>query len=174
MNRIFLLVLLILLCTFSALAQVSPKNVLKPPTAALKKFEPFLGKYNLDYAGLKGSGTLEIKLAIKGWYIERTILTKTDDGIDREFRSLITYDVSLKSYRVWVFETLPPLYIERSGRFEGNDFVEEVELTSLIGSKSTRRSRYTMTDKDELRILTESENATGKIKLGVTIAKRVK
>jgi hypothetical protein len=179
MNRLFLSVLLtILLCALSATAQVNPNNVPKPPVAELKKFEPFLGKYNVtaDYAKLKWSGTLEIKPAIKGWYIERTILIKTDDGkIDREFRSLITFDTSLKSYRVWGFETLPPKNNERSGRFEGNEFIEELEIKRRDGSKSTLRSRYMMPDKDEVRIVTEDQDAAGKITpVGVTVGKRVK
>ncbi len=179
MNRVFLSMLsLILLGTFSAMAQVNPNNVPKPPADELKKFEPFLGKYDqtMDYAGLKWSGTLEFKPAIKGWYIERIILTKTDDGkIDREYRSMITYDKNLKDYRVWGFETLPPNYVEHTIRFEGNDFIEEWEVKMRDGSKSTHRSRFTMTDKDELRILTENQDATGKIKqIGVTRAKRVK
>ena len=179
MNRIFLLMLLtILLCAFSATAQTDPNNVPKPPAAELSKFEPFLGRYNqtMDYAGLKFSGTLEIKTAVKGWYIERIILTKTDDGkIDREYRSMVTFDKRLKSYRIWRFETVPPTNNEMTGRFEGNEFIDELEFKNRDGSKGLFRNRHTMTNKDELRIVTESQDATGKVTpIGETIAKRVK
>ena len=180
MNRIFLLMLsTILLCAFSATAQTDPNNVPKPPTAELKKFEPFLGKYTVtsDYGGLKFSGTLEIKPVIKGWYIERTILGKNGDGrIDRELRLMITFDTSLKSYRLWRFETVPPqTNNEMTGRFEENAFIEEAELKNRDGSKRIFRNRITMTNKDEVRIVTESQNATGKVTpIGVTIGKRVK
>ena len=180
MNRIFLLMLLtILLCACSATAQVDPNNVPKPPTAELKKFEPFLGKYNVtaDYARLKWSGTLEITPAVKGWYIERAILIKTDDGkIDRELRLMITFDKRLKSYRMWRFDTTPPqTNNEMTGRFEENEFIEEAELKNPDGSKRIFRNRITMTNKDELRMVTESEDATGKVtQIGVTIGKRVK
>jgi len=45
-----------------------------------KSSSRFLGTYNAtaEFAKLKWSGTLEIKPAIKGWYIERTILVKTE------------------------------------------------------------------------------------------------
>ena len=179
MNRIFLPVLsLILLGSFSATAQMNPNNVPKPPTAELKKFEPFLGKYTVtsDYAGLKFSGTLEMKPVIKGWYIERTILVKNDDGrIDREYRSMITFDTSLKSYRIWRFETTQPKNNEMSGRFEGNEFIEELEVRKRDGSKEISRNRITMTNKDEMRIVTEIQDATGKVRqFGLTLAKREK
>lgn len=179
MSRIFLSVLLLILVgAFSATAQIDPNKVAKPPAAELKKFEPFLGKYTLmsDYEGLKFSGTLEIKPVIKGWYIERIILVKNDDGrIDREFHSFITFDTSLKSYRVWRFETEQPRNNEASGRFEGNEFIEELEGKARDGSKEIFRNRYTMPNKNEVRIVTELQDATGKITpIGVTIAKRVK
>ena len=170
---------LVVAVTAISFAQTNPNNVREPPAAELKKFEPFLGKYNMtaDYAGLKWSGTLEIKPAIKGWYVERIILIKSDDGsIDREFRTFITYDANQKSYRGWGFETLPPLLTtERSIRFEGNDFVEEIELEARDGSKLIHRTRYMMTNKDELRIITERQDTTGKTSpFGMVIAKRTK
>jgi len=160
-------------------AQTDPNNVPKPPVAELKKFEPFLGKYNVtaDYAGLKLSGTLEIKPAIKGWYIERTILVKNDDGrIDRELRVMITFDTSLKSYHAWRFETLPPgTNNEMTVRFEENEFIEEAERTNPDGSKRIFRNRISMTNKDEMRIVSENSDAKGKVRqIGVTIAKRMK
>ena len=73
--------------------QTDPKNVPQPPTQKLKKFDPFLGKFNVsgDFGKLQWAGTLELKTTIKGWYIEQTILVKTE-GIDREFRILTTWD----------------------------------------------------------------------------------
>ena len=177
MNRIFLAGLLVLLGAFSAIAQTNPNNIPKPPTDELKKFEPFLGKYNVtaEYAKLKFSGTMEIKPVIKGWYIERSILIKTDDGkIDRELHVFITYDRRLKSYRLSRFETLPPGNNESSGRFEGNEFIEESEVTRN-GDKVILRNRITMADKDEVRMVTEAQDAAGKITLvGVAIGKRMK
>src|SRR5713226_4135316 len=63
--------------------QTDPKNVPQPPTAELRKFDPFLGKFQVsgDYSNLLWTGTLELKKVIKGWYIEQTIFVKTE-GID--------------------------------------------------------------------------------------------
>ena len=57
------------------------------PTAQLAKFKPFLGKYDVsgDFAKLPWSGTLGLSPAIKGWFVEQTILVKSED-IDREFQ----------------------------------------------------------------------------------------
>jgi len=88
---------------------------------------------------------------------------------------MITFDTSLKSYRVWRFETVQPKNNESSGRVEGNEFIEESEVQKRDVSKDIYRNRYTMTDKDELRIVTESQDAAGKVTpIGVTIGKRVK
>jgi hypothetical protein len=48
--------------------QTDPKNVPQPPTTELKKFDPFLGKYQVsgDFANLPWTGTLELKKVIKG------------------------------------------------------------------------------------------------------------
>src|SRR5216683_6884643 len=80
------------ICPGVCFAQTDPNNVPQPPTAQLRKFDPFLGKYQVsgDFANLPWSGTLEFKPAIKGWYIEQVILVKTE-GIDREFRILATW-----------------------------------------------------------------------------------
>jgi hypothetical protein len=80
------------------LSQTNPANVPKPPTAELAKFKPFLGKYDVsgDFAKLPWSGTLELSPAIKGWFVEQTILVKSE-GIDREFRMLVTWDATQKS-----------------------------------------------------------------------------
>ena len=43
------------------------------PTDELKKFDPFLGKYNVsgDFANLQWAGTLELKRVVKGWLSSR-------------------------------------------------------------------------------------------------------
>jgi hypothetical protein len=163
-----------LIAAFTAVcpAQIDPNNVPKPPTAELKKFEPFLGKYNqtMDYAARKWSGTLEIKPAIKGWYVERIILTKTE-GIDREFHSMFTYDTTLKRYRIWRFETLPPEKNEGVVRFEGDELIEEYEFAP----GGIFRNRTTMVNSGELRIISELQDASGRVRrIGVTTAKRMK
>src|SRR5271165_4836524 len=73
------------ICSGVIFAQTDPQNVPQPPPAELKKFDPFLGKYQVsgDFANLPWTGTIELKKAIKGWYIEKIILVKTE-GIDRE------------------------------------------------------------------------------------------
>src|SRR6266581_3220189 len=97
------------ICSVVCFAQTDPKNVPQPPpTAELKKFDPFLGKYQVsgEFANLPWAGTLELKKAIKGWYIEQVILVKTE-GIDREFRIFTTGDKNVHKYRLWGFQTLP-------------------------------------------------------------------
>ncbi len=155
-------------------AQINPNNIPKPPTAELEKHKPFFGKWKISsiYAGLNFSGTLEIKSAIKGWYIERTILVKSSDGkIDREYRSMVTYDSTVGHYRIWRFETMPPgKIIEGKGRFEGSTFIEEWEFRP----GNVFRNRHILVNKNEMRIETESENANGEIRhIGVTPGKRV-
>jgi hypothetical protein len=170
--------LLVVLNALPAAGQIDPNNVPKPPTVELKKFEPFLGKYTVtaDYAGLKFSGTLEIKPVIKGWYIERTIMVKNEDGrIDREFRTMITFDTSLNSYRAWRFETVQPRNNEMSGRFVGNEYIEESEGKAKNGSKQIFRNRSTLTSTGDLRIVTEIQDAAGQVRrIGLMLAKRVK
>lgn len=174
---IYTVILLILIGAFSASAQINPDNVPKPPSTELEKFAPFFGKYVVtsDYAGMKFSGTLEIKPVIKGWYIERTILVKNEDGtIDREFRSMITFDTRLKTYRLWRFETTQPRDNEMRGRFHGAEFIEEMEVKGRDGMREFFRNRTTMVNADELRIVTEIQDARGNVKpFGMTVAKRV-
>src|SRR5262245_26696142 len=117
----------LLLITFAltaiCLSQTDAKNMPQPPSVELKKFEPFLGKFNAsgDFANLTWAGTLEIQRAIKGWYIEQTILIKTE-GIDRELRTLTTWDKTAQKYRIWRFETVPVgSKNEGEVRFEGDE-----------------------------------------------------
>lgn len=82
------------LCT-STLSQTNVKGVPQPPSAELQKFESFSGKYEVsgDYANLPWTGTLELKKAIKTWYVEPIIQVNLP-GIDREFRVLTPLDSS--------------------------------------------------------------------------------
>jgi ketosteroid isomerase-like protein len=138
-----------------SLAQTDPKKVPQPPSAELKKFDPFLGKYQVsgDFANLPWTGTLELKKAIKGWYIEQIILVKTE-GIDREFRILATWDKNVQKYRLWGFQTLP-IMPDNGGeiRFEGNEMITEWVSVRPDGSQVTSSNRYRFISKDELEIV---------------------
>jgi hypothetical protein len=135
--------------------QTDPKNVPQPPTAELKKFDPFLGKYQVsgEFANLPWTGTLELKRVIKGWYIEQIILVKTE-GIDREFRILATWDKNVQKYRLWGFQTLP-IMPDNGGeiRFEGDEMITEWVSVRPDGSRVTSSNRYRFVSKDELEIV---------------------
>jgi hypothetical protein len=80
-----------------------------------------------DYFDMQWVGTLELRMAVKGWYVEWEINVQSGP-IDRQLRMFITWDPDMETYRVWRFETLPPAPLERSegvGRFEGEAFVME-------------------------------------------------
>jgi len=157
-------------------AQTDPKNVPRPPTVELKGFDPFLGKYTVtsEYAGLKFGGTIEIKTAVKGWYIEWTNLVKTE-GIDRELRMLMTWDKNAKKYRIWRFETVDPAtQNEGEVRFEGDELIMEWKRTRPDGSPAIFRNRCTMKGKDELQMITERQvGSANAMRIGVTTGKRI-
>jgi len=69
-NTLLMVMLVLPTLCFS---QTNPKNVPQPPTDELKKFDPFLGKYNVtgDFANLQWAGTLELKRVVKGWLSSR-------------------------------------------------------------------------------------------------------
>jgi hypothetical protein len=148
------LILMLLLPTI-CLPQTNPKNVPQPPTEELKKFDPFLGKYSVsgDFAKLQWTGTLELKTAIKGWYIEQIILVKTE-GIDREFRILATWDKNAQKYRFWGFQTLP---VEQNNegeiRFEDDAMITAWVSVKPDGSRVNLSNRYKMVSKDKLEIV---------------------
>lgn len=179
----FLFALLLLLCstTFKSFGQTDPNNIPKPPTAKLKIYEPFFGKYNMtsDYGGLKFDGTIEIKPVIKGWYVEQTILVKSQGNkIDREFRMMVTYDTVQQKYRVWRFETLPVIPFETTLRTEGADIILEMQVPSLKegGPQEIIYNRYSMVSKDQMKILSEVRSLDGKVieHVGVSNATRMK
>ena len=122
------------------------------PTDELKKFDPFLGKYNVsgDFANLQWAGTLELKRVIKGWYIQQIILVKTE-GIDREFWLLATWDKSTQKYRLWGFQTLP-FTLEGDIRFEGDEMITEWVSVRPDGTKVSDSNRYRLTSNGQLEI----------------------
>jgi uncharacterized protein (TIGR02246 family) len=157
-------------------SQTDPKSVPQPPTAELKKFDPFLGKYQVsgDFANLPWTGTLELKKIIKGWYIEQTILVKTE-GIDREFRILATWDKNAQKYRLWGFQTLP-IMPDNGGEihFEGEEMVTEWVSVRPDGSEVTSSNRYRFASKDELEILSYRQARNGPVeKIGFLKGKRM-
>ena len=136
-------------------SQTDPAHVPKPPTAELQKFEPFLGKYAVsgDFANLDWTGTLELAVAIKGWYVEQTILVKSK-GIDREFRMLVTWDKAAQKYRAWRFQTLPvDKENEAEFRFEGDEMITEWAFTRQDGTRGAARNRYKFASKDTIEIV---------------------
>ena len=161
----------IVMATSTLFGQTDPKNVPKPPSVELSKLSPFLGTYSItaQYAGASWSGTMTIEAVIKGWYVERTILVTTE-GIDREFHSMITFDRNAQQYRIWRFETFPAGHNEGTGRFDGDQFIEEYSS----GDGSILRNLNAIVSANELRIVTEVQEADGKIEqVGITTAKRV-
>jgi hypothetical protein len=156
--------------------QTDPKNVPQPPTAELKKFDPFLGKYQVsgEFANLPWTGTLELNRVIKGWYIEQIILIKTE-GIDREFRILATWDKNVQKYRLWGFQTLP-IMPDNGGeiRFEGDEMITEWISVRPDGSQVTSSNRYRFVSKDELEIVSFRQVGTGATgKIGFLKGKRM-
>jgi len=171
-HGLFTLVMAVLPVCF---AQTDPKNVPQPPTAELKKFDPFLGKFSVsgNFANLPWTGTLELKKVIKGWYIEQIILIKSE-GIDREFRILATWDKNLRKYRLWGFQTLP-IMPDNGGeiRFEGDEMSTEWISARPDGSKAAFSNRYKIVSKDELEILSYSQVGNGPAeKIGYLRGKR--
>jgi hypothetical protein len=154
--------------------QTDPKNVPQPPTAELRKFDPFLGKYQVsgDFANVPWTGTLELKKVIKGWYIEQIIVIKTE-GIDREFWILATWDKNVQKYSLWGFQTLPTM-LEGEVRFEGNEMITEWVSVRPDGSRARSSNRYRFVSKDELEILSYRQVGNGLTeKIGFLKGKRM-
>jgi hypothetical protein len=169
-------VILMLVLPTIGFSQTDPNNVPQPPTVELKSFDPFLGRFSVsgEFVKLQWTGTLELKGAIKGWYIEQTILVKTE-GIDREFRTLITWDKNAQKFRMWRFQTLP---VEQSNegeiRFEGNEMISEWVSVRPDGSQAILSNRYRMVSKDQVEILSYMQVGNGPVtKIGFLIGKRL-
>jgi len=174
--RTFAIVIALLAVCGVCFSQTDPKKVPQPPTAELAKFDPFLGKYQVsgDFANLQWTGTLELKAAIKGWYIEQVILVKTE-GIDREFRILATWDKNARKYRLWGFQTLP-IMPDNGGeiRFGGDEMITEWASVRPDGSQVTSSNCYKFVSKDELEIVSFRQVGNGqKEQVGFLKGKRM-
>lgn len=180
MKKKILLIVVSWVATFLSYGQNDPNT--KPPTEKLKIFEPYFGKYvqTMNFAGRKWSGTMEIKPIIKGWYVDWTIYTKSEDNkIDREYHMLVTYDTTMNKYRIWRFETLPPNNNEISLSTEGTDINVEMIMPDYDGPNGPRAifyNRYSKPASDQIKIVTEFHSMDGKVleKIGVTTATKIK
>lgn len=146
-----------------------------PPVAELARLAPFFGAYSHDDNTWMGAGpfrgTLDVRPAVKGWYVEWIINTHYGP-IDRQLRMLVTWDESLDRYRIWRFETAPqaaPGAVEAEGRFEGDELIMEWKnSTGPTGRQATFRNRIRLEGPDELIIISEAEPLGGEpIQLGV-------
>lgn len=158
-------------------AQTDPNDLPEPPTAELRRLAPFLGSYAVtsDYLGQEFSGTLDLRPAVKGWYVEWEINVHSGP-IDRQLKMFITWDRGSEQYRVWRFETLPvgpSEQIEGIGRFEGDDFVLEWNQPTPWGAPGLFRNRLKLEGPDTLVIISEGEPlGEDVIQVGVTTARR--
>ena len=160
-------------------AQVDPDHIPEPPTAELRRLQPFLGSYSVTgtYADLEWVGSLDLRPAVKGWYVEFEI-NPHSGPIDRQLRMLITWDPEAEEYRIWRFETTPPAprgEVEGTGRFEGGEFVMEWAMPTPDGQPGMFRNRMRMEGSDTLVIVSEGERANGQggvVRIGVTTARR--
>lgn len=173
---------LLTLGTGAAQAQIDPDGVPAPPARELAAFEPFFGAYEHSgerYAGVgPWEGTLEIGPAIKGWYVEFVIDTRSGP-IDRQLRMLITWDATLDRYRVWRFETVPqspPGTVEAEGWFEGDVFVMQWrDVRGPDGGRGIFRNRMRMDGPDRLVIESDVDPDWGDpIHLGTSRHRRVR
>lgn len=174
--RTLLLCLLVLsLFASAAYAQTDPENPPEPPVERLGVLEPFLGLYvhtDQTFGNLgPWAGTLEVRPAVKGWYVEWVINTH-HRAIDRQNRMIMTWDEKLGRYRVWRFETTPQLpqgVVEGTARSVGDTLVMEWEnVPGPRGGTGIYRNRAFMDGPDELLIITDvlPEGATEHIRLG--------
>ena len=166
-----------LLITASASsAQIDPNNVPKPPTAALSKFDPFLGRYEVsgDFAKLPWAGTLEWTKVINGWYAEQIIRIKSGP-INREFWILTTWDNSAHKYRAWGFQTLPDRLPDNAEvRFEGNELITQWSGPRPDGSVSAVSNVYRVNPNGELDIWSYRQIGNGpKEQIGFLKGRRI-
>lgn len=162
-------------------AQTDPDNVPSPPAEELGRLEQFFGTFRhtdqyYDGAG-PFNGTLEVRPAIKGWYVEFVIDTRWGP-IDRELRMLVTYDEELERYRVWRFSTVPqspPGTLEAEAWFEGDDFVMLWRgMRAPDGRRGIFRNRVRMEGPDQLVIYSDAQPDWGDtVRLGEWRSHRV-
>lgn len=150
------------------------------PTEALAPFAPFLGLYSFsgDWEGRPYRGTLEIKPAVKGWYVEWVInvhaVREADGPLDRQLRMLTTWDRFAEQYRIWRFETNNPLPMGGgTARFEDDSFIMEWCAPAPDGTMGTFRNRVLMNSPDEIEIVSEGERDGGAVEqIGVGTGQR--
>jgi len=174
-------ILLIVICCFGALLSNGQLPVPKLTKEKLKIFEPFFGKYKhtMTYTGIKWSGTMEIKPIIKGWYVDWTIFTKSQDNkIDREYHMLVTYDTAMNKYRVWRFETLPHNDNEITVSTDGADIIVDMKVPPLKAGDPDEifSNRYSKPSNNQIKIVSEFHSLDGKVTehIGVTNAAKIK
>ena len=154
--------LTLVLVASEADAQVDAEHPPQPPVERLAALEPFVGFYThadqrwMDVGPF--AGTLEVRPAVKGWYVEWVIDTH-HRAIDRQLRMIMTWDENQGHYRVWRFETLPqqpPGTVEARARFVGDTLVMEWEgVPGPRGGAGTFRNRAFMDGPDELVIISD-------------------
>ena len=179
MSAIRTAVLIVLVFAQAAHAQANPDSIPEPPTEALSRLRPFLGAYVVSgqYLGRDWAGTLDLRPAVHGWYVE-TEINVHSGPIDRQLRMMITWDPAAERYRIWRFETMPASPKDRAegmGWFEGNQFVMEWREPAPDGAPGRFRNRFRMVGRDSLEIISEGERdngAGGVIRIGVTAARR--
>lgn len=167
--------------TFTSLAhaQVDPNNIPEPPTSELARLQPFLGTYSVtgSYLGRDWAGSLDVRPAVKGWYVEWEFNVHSGP-IDRQLRTLMTWDQEADQYRIWRFATTPPEpsdRVEGTGRFEADEFVMEWREPAPDGTPGIFRNRVRMEGPDTLVIVSEGERTSGQggvVQIGVTTARR--
>jgi hypothetical protein len=145
-----------------------------PPTEQLARLRPYLGLYQhsgqtwiSDRPGQgPWRGTLEVKPAGKGWYVDWIISTQSGP-IDRQLRMLVTWSVEGNEYRVWRFGSTPgdAGHMGRV-RFEGDALIMEWNGAPMPdGSRGTFRNIVRLHGDDELVIRSEAENSEGSVVL---------
>ena len=192
-QRSILLVVLVLILSPCCLAQTQADDPLltqdakrdsntraTPPTDALAPFEPFIGLYEFagEWEGAPYRGTLEVKPAVKGWYVEWVInvhsVRESDPPIDRQLRMLTSWDRFAEQYRIWRFETNNPVLMGGGkARFDGDAFIMEWRTPGPDGERGTFRNRVFLKSPDEIVIVSEGERDSGEVEqIGVGTGKR--
>ena len=166
-------------CASLARAQSDPDRIPNPPSAGLARLQPFFGSFAVTghYFGQDWAGSLDIRPAIKGWYVEWEYNVHSGP-IDRTLRMMLTWDADIGAYRIWRFETSPPAPRERSegtGRFVGDEFVMEWREPAPDGTPGTFRNRTRAFGRDSVVTVSEGipDNGSGRVvPIGVTTGRR--
>lgn len=178
MKKLLFFLLISLTVISKTRAQTDPNDIPKPPLTELKKFNPYLGMYNVtsEFLGRKYQGTFEWKPAVKNWYMQSTIqLQDKAKTFDRELIIMMTWDTALQKYRLWRFETTPPLSPEVSEgetKFVNDELLQEWKFKDEKGNY-TFRNRLKMSSPDKLLIVSEEERDSKITQIGVTTCTRI-